>query len=281
MEHNWSEPRSAYVDTVYWVRNIRAKVEVRGLQTREALGQTIIIPDVTRPVLPIGTGRKVNSRFAAVDALALIAGVDADHLRGVAAPGWRNVLVDPERSAYGAYGPRTRTAIPYIYRLLKEDPTSRRAVAAIWRPVDLETDSDRPCTLTLQFLLRDGYLHLISTMRSQDVFLGLAYDLWSFTQLQLTMARWLDVWPGSLIHHVGSLHLYDRDLAAVDELSDPRPLEVELPQGVVPTDPRWQDPIAASLALLSSEPSPMVQRQNPWYARQLQRIREARPEVVR
>jgi thymidylate synthase len=279
MEHDWYEPRAAYVGTVHWVRSVGTKVKVRGLQTRETFGQTIIIPDVTRPILPIGTGRKVNSRFAAVDALALVGGVDADYLRDVAAPGWRGVLIDPEHSAYGAYGPRTRTAVPYIYRLLREDPTSRRAVAAIWRPVDLETDGDRPCTLFLQFLLRDSYLHLISTMRSQDVFLGLAYDLWSFTQLQLTMARWLNAWPGSLTHHVSSLHLYDRDLEAVDMLTDPKPLEVELPQGVVPTDPRLQDPVSAALALLSPEPSPMVQERNPWYAQQLNRVRTPLPAV--
>lgn len=270
-----TDPRQMYAHTVRWVRDAGEKVEVRDLLTREVRGVTLIIPDPTHPVLPIGTGRKINTRFAAVEALGLVAGVARGDLLDVAAPGWRDVLVDPDAAELGAYGPRTRGQLNSAYVILRDDPTSRRVVMTIWRPVDLYANGDRPCTLTLQFLLRDSGLELHTTMRSQDVFLGLAYDLFVFTQLQLTLARWLGVPAGALIHHVGSFHLYERDLPAVDDLwTTPRTLEEPLPQGIVSATTQ-QTPPEAAQNLLSPSPSGVVLQENPWYARQIQRIREA------
>ena len=77
-----------------------------------------------------------------------------------------------------------------------------------------ETNADVPCTCTLQFLVREDRLHLVTNMRSNDIILGLTHDVFCFTMLQEILARQLGFGLGSYSHIVGSLHLYDKNLNA-------------------------------------------------------------------
>ena len=87
---------------------------------------------------------------------------------------------------------------------------------------------DVPCTLTMQFLVREGRLHLHVNMRSNDVFWGMAYDIFSFTLLQELMLgelrdHGLDIELGWYYHTVGSLHLYvDRHEATARKIIEER-----------------------------------------------------------
>lgn len=123
----------------------------------------------------------------------------------------------------GAYGPRMFGAPPdnqfqTIISLLKERPTTRRAVIPLFRQRDLiiSTGStstvellEVPCTCTLQFFVRDEKVHLNVHMRSNDAYLGLPHDVFCFTMLQELVARALSLELGEYIHSVGSLHLYE------------------------------------------------------------------------
>lgn len=112
---------------------------------------------------------------------------------------------------------------------LKRDSDSRRAIMVINQPRDLAKavsvgSKDVPCTLALQLLIRDRKLHLSVTMRSNDVWWGLPYDVFSFTLLQECFMMTLrregvpvdDV--GRYHHHAGSLHLYERHFKEADEV---------------------------------------------------------------
>lgn len=97
------------------------------------------------------------------------------------------------------------------YRLLAKDPDSRRAVVTIHNPVFdiIDGDSkDIPCTLSLQFLIRDGQLDCYCTMRSNDVWYGTPHNVMMFTFLQRAMASWLGVDAGLYHHRANSFHLY-------------------------------------------------------------------------
>jgi thymidylate synthase len=103
-----------------------------------------------------------------------------------------------------------------LIRLLRKKPSSRQAVIQIFNAEDLLKDyEDIPCTCTLQFLIRKGYLHAIIHMRSNDAFVGLPHDVFAFTFLQEILARTLGVKLGTYKHAVGSLHVYDDDLPKV------------------------------------------------------------------
>lgn len=270
--------RNDYVYLVNWLARTGRRVESRGLATREQTGVTLVFPPHARTLLPVGVGRGVNTRLAAVEALQLLAGEAHADLVVRAAPNFEDVLVDPSSRDYGAYGPRLADRLSGCYTLLRQDPSTRRAVATIWEPRDLLHDGDRPCTLSLQFLLRDDQLELHVTMRSQDVWLGLCYDGFMFAQAQHTLARRLGVDVGCYVHHVGSLHLYesniDTAIAKLGTTGKPRP---ELPTGVVAPDGTTATLVARRF--LANSASDAERELNPWYARQVDALYDLTPEV--
>lgn len=133
---------------------------------------------------------------------------------------------DDGLTVHGGYGPRLfaqrgHDQLENAIAQLRASSTSRRAVIQIF---DAEDNAKRhkevPCTTTLQFLLREGRLHLIATMRSNDAYLGLPHDVFCFTMLQEMVARILEADLGGYRHFVGSMHLYDKDRAAARRYLD-------------------------------------------------------------
>jgi len=125
---------------------------------------------------------------------------------------------DDGKTIYGGYGPRIfkmrnkYNQFEAVIKLLKEKPTSRRAVIQLFDASDLSREhKDIPCTCTLQFMIRKNQLHMFTNMRSNDAFLGLPHDIFAFTMLQEIMSKTLSVGLGSYSHAVGSLHLYEKD----------------------------------------------------------------------
>lgn len=121
---------------------------------------------------------------------------------------------DDGETLRGAYGPKLIEQLPYIIDTLRVDPFSRQAVLTIWRERP-GPSKDIPCTVAIQFLLRNSggvaVLDMITTMRSNDAWLGLPYDLFTFTMLQQHVAAKLDAVCGVYHHIPGSLHLYELD----------------------------------------------------------------------
>lgn len=124
---------------------------------------------------------------------------------------------DDDETIFGAYGPRMfgqspNNQVARVIEILKVKPYSRQAVIQLFDRTDtLEPHKDIPCTCTLQLLVRDGRLHMLASMRSNDTWMGLPHDVFTFTMLQELIARSLGVELGDYKHSVGSLHLYDRD----------------------------------------------------------------------
>ena len=98
----------------------------------------------------------------------------------------------------------------YVKHLIRTDPNTRQAIIHI-KDANNRPTKDTPCTVYLQFLLRDGKLNLSVHMRSNDIWMGVPYDMFSFCFLQMKMAMELGVEIGEYTHYAGSLHLYARD----------------------------------------------------------------------
>ena len=147
----------------------------------------------------------------------------------------------------GAYGPAVNRQLAYVVRTLMDDPHSRQAVISIWheRP---EPSKDIPCTVSLQFFLRQGSLHCVANMRSSDAYLGLPYDIFTFSCIAAQVAHLLhqQIGPdctielGYLTWQVGSAHIYDRDVKAATKCvngklldPNPMPLLIAMPGGII------------------------------------------------
>lgn len=122
---------------------------------------------------------------------------------------------DENGSISSAYGPRLmgtgrNDQLRRVISLLREKPTSRRAVIQLFDRTDLMMESPEvPCTCSIQFLCRDNKVHAFVTMRSNDAYFGLPHDIFAFTMLQELVARSLGFELGEYVHFAGSLHLYD------------------------------------------------------------------------
>lgn len=138
---------------------------------------------------------------------------------------------------FGGYGPRligsaAGNQIVNVTKLLRAKPGTRRAVIQLFDGKDILDDhKDVPCTCTLQLLCRGGELHMMVSMRSNDVVVGLPHDVFCFTMLQELVARSLGTEPGTYTHFAGSLHLYDETVElAKDFLTEGwQPTTVEMP----------------------------------------------------
>lgn len=98
----------------------------------------------------------------------------------------------------------------YVRYMLGTDPNTRQAILHI-KTADCEPSKDVNCTVCIQFLLREGKLHATVYMRSNDIWMGFPYDVFSFTAMQVKMAMELGVGIGEYTHIAGSLHLYERN----------------------------------------------------------------------
>jgi len=166
-------------------------------------------------------GGKVSIRYATTELLWYLSRRDDVEPLVKVAPQYANFANDGV--AKGAYGKRwasnaTIDQLALAMRLLDEKQNTRQAIVTMWQADDLIESvkgewRDIPCTISLQFLVRNGDLDLIATMRSNDAWLGLPYDMFCFCEIQVLMAAALNLGVGKYVHQAGSLHVYEKDFA--------------------------------------------------------------------
>jgi thymidylate synthase len=182
-------------------------VVARGKRTKELLGVKFIVKDMAQNIL-VSEVRNLNYKFMVAEWLWILAGRDDVEFLAQYVKKMRD-FSDDGKTLAGAYGPRLITQWEYVRQTLEADKGSRQAVASIWTP-NPEPSLDIPCTLNLQWFLRDGYLHCIVNMRSSDTWLGLPYDFFTFSMLSMDLASDLGASVGSLQMNLGSSHLYEK-----------------------------------------------------------------------
>ena len=108
--------------------------------------------------------------------------------------------------------------LEYVLNNLERNEESKNAVMVIYNMKEHSyLSKDNPCTMYLQYFIRDGYLHAITNMRSNDIWFGLSYDLPFFTIVQeLLLVLYnertgKDIKLGTYLHNAGSLHVYKKD----------------------------------------------------------------------
>lgn len=103
------------------------------------------------------------------------------------------------------------------YTALDSNPNSRQVVLHVWdKLLDLpvtdgcERAADIPCNIMSHLLVRDGKLHWLQVMRSNDAIWGWPYNIIQWTFLQEIMAGWLGIEPGPFVLVSDSFHAYQR-----------------------------------------------------------------------
>ena len=209
---------NGYVDLVHHVLEHGREASPRGVKTREIEDATVFIDNVY-DAMPMGVGRGVVPGIGAVEACQLVAGKSTPRTVIAVGPQFTN-YAENNGEFHGAYGLRTNGQYAHVVDKIKSDPDTRQAVVTIWNPEfdNMPQKRDYPCTVLHQFRVRDGRLNMSVYMRSNDVWLGAAYDFFQFTRVQLAICSILGIEPGTYAHHVGSLHIYESNIGAVTKL---------------------------------------------------------------
>lgn len=209
---------NGYVDLVNHVLSNGRPAAPRGFNTLEIEDAVIHIDNIFA-ALPLGVGRGTVPGIGAVEACQLLGGVSTPETVIAVGPQFKNYAED-NGVFHGAYGRRTNGQYEFAIEKLKNDRDTRQAVVTIWNPEhdNQEGKRDYPCTVLHQFRIRDNKLNMSVYMRSNDVWLGAAYDFFQFTRVQLAMCSVLAIEPGTYAHHVGSLHIYESNFVSAQNL---------------------------------------------------------------
>lgn len=209
------------------------QVAPRGLKIKEQIQCHFCLEDPSECI--VGTpGRNISEKYLAREFMwycsASLENVD---FICKAAPFWKNLVEDGKLySNYGYYCfsedllPDRVSQFEYCRKLLIDDRDTRQAVINInsvnhkKRPAQ----KDFPCTVYLQFFIRNDKLHMTVNMRSCDIVLGFCNDVFQFSlfqQLMLNVFNFENENPVGLGHmywNIGSVHVYEKHFCMSEEL---------------------------------------------------------------
>ncbi len=116
--------------------------------------------------------------------------------------------------------------ISQVIEQIKNNPDSRRLLVSAWNVAEVDEMALPPCHLLFQFYVADGRLSLQLYQRSADCFLGVPFNIASYSLLLLMVAQVCGLEPGEFVHTTGDTHLYLNHMEQTDlQLSrEPRPL---------------------------------------------------------
>ena len=100
---------------------------------------------------------------------------------------------------------------------IKNNPQSRRIIINAWNPAQIKDMALPPCHAFIQFFVNDGKLSCQLYQRSADVFLGVPFNIASYSLLTVMLAQVVGLKPGEFIHTTGDTHIYLNHMDQVKE----------------------------------------------------------------
>ena len=108
---------------------------------------------------------------------------------------------------------------------IKKTPYSRRLIVSAWNPEDVPNSALPPCHVLFQFYVNDGRLSVQLYQRSGDMFLGVPFNIASYSLLVNLIAQETGLKPGEFIHTLGDAHIYRNHFDQVKELLTRKPYD--------------------------------------------------------
>lgn len=198
------------------MREILLDVIETGTLVESRIGQTIELPNINAS-WPAGiyyTRPKMNEWIGWTELLQLISGTFSHKTYQLLAPNAQLELFTPDM----AYGPRIFDQWDDVVRELRVNRDSRRAIIYVGQYDELI--SSRPCTVSIQFMIRNNVLSTFVTMRSWDIYKGLPYDVMMFSGIAAITAQLVNAKPGIVSVNAASAHVYHSDLDVIDFTED-------------------------------------------------------------
>lgn len=210
------------------------KADRTGTGTRSVFGHQMRF-DLSES-FPLLTTKKVHLRSIIHELLWFLTGdTNVRYLRENRVTIWDD-WADEEGNLGPVYGQQWRKwesadgriidQVTQVVEQIKTNPDSRRLIVSAWNVGDIDRMALPPCHLLFQFYVADGKLSCQLYQRSADVFLGVPFNIASYSLLTMMVAQVCGLRPGEFVHTLGDAHLYSNHLeqAGLQLSREPRSL---------------------------------------------------------
>ncbi|GAB3191129.1 thymidylate synthase [Nesterenkonia suensis] len=196
-----------------------------GTGTRSVFGRQIRFD--LQDSFPLVTTKRVHFKSVALELLWFLRG--ESNVRWLQERGVRiwNEWADDAGELGPVYGVQWRSwptpdggsidQIAQVVDSLRRSPESRRHVVTAWNPAEIDRMALPPCHVMFQFHVAEGRLSCQLYQRSADMFLGVPFNIASYSLLTLMVAQQAGLAPGEFIWTGGDCHIYDNHLDQVTE----------------------------------------------------------------
>lgn len=152
---------------------------------------------------------------------------------------------------------RTHDQLMEAIRMIRETPDSRRIIVNAWNVGQLDQMKLPPCHLLYQFYVANDTLSMQLYQRSADVFLGVPFNIASYSLLLMMVAQVTGLKPGTFVHTLGDAHLYLNHIeqAKLQLTREPRKLPT---MEVNPDVKRIEDFVYEDFQLKDYDPHPHI-----------------------
>ena len=170
---------------------------------------------------PLVTTKKIHWKSVVHELLWFIAGsTNIKYLKENGVKIW-DEWADENGDLGPVYGKQWRSFNGQVDQLtdvinqIKNNPSSRRLIVSAWNPVDVPKMALPPCHSLFQFYVNDGEISCQLYQRSADAFLGVPFNIASYSLITYMIASICGLKPKEFIHTFGDLHIYSNHLEQV------------------------------------------------------------------
>jgi thymidylate synthase len=167
---------------------------------------------------PLMTTKKIHTRSVIHELLWFISGdTNIRYLQENGVRIW-NEWADADGNLGPVYGSQWRSwpvagggsidQLQQVVESIRKNPDSRRHLVTAWNPGEIGKMALPPCHILFQFYVAGGRLSCQLYQRSADIFLGVPFNIASYSFLLLMMASVTGLKPGEFIHTLGDAHIY-------------------------------------------------------------------------
>jgi len=110
--------------------------------------------------------------------------------------------------SWSALGGKKIDQLVNVISSIKKSPDSRRHIVCAWNVGDLDKMALPPCHILFQFYVAEGRLSCQLYQRSADIFIGVPFNIASYSLLLLMIAQVTNLKPGDFVHTFGDAHIY-------------------------------------------------------------------------